>query len=74
MAKEYLVVLFPRQRRVLVNGAFMGTTNRKLELEGGCYEVSLGPPANFTPARQDIDLRNTSSFNPLTVEFAEAEA
>lgn len=74
MAKEYLVVLFPRKRRVLVNGAFMGNTNRKLELEGGCYEVSLGPPDNFTPARHDLDLRNTSSLAPLIVEFEEAEA
>jgi hypothetical protein len=69
MAKEYLVVLFSRNRRVMVNGEFMGTTNKKLELESGLYEVTLGPPLNFTPDVHDVDLRNTSSLMPMIVEF-----
>jgi hypothetical protein len=69
MAKEYLVVLFPRNRRVMVNGEFMGTTNKKLELESGLYEVTLGPPVNFIPEVHDVDLRNTSSLMPMIVEF-----
>ena len=73
MAKEYLVVLFPRNRRVMINGEFMGTTNRKLELESGLYEVTLGPPGNFTPEKHPIDLRNTSSLMPMIVEFVEVE-
>ena len=72
MAKEYLVVLFPRNRRVMINSEFMGTTNKKLELESGVYEVTLGPPRNFTPQNRSVDLRNTSSLMPRTVEFAEA--
>lgn len=72
MAKEYLVVLFARNRRVSINGQFMGSTNRKLELEGGLYEVSLGPPKNFKPEKQVVDLRHTSSLMPLIVEFEEA--
>ncbi len=73
MAKEYLVALFPRQRRVKINGEFMGYTNKKLELEGGQYEVTLGPPQNFVPEKYDIDLRDTSSLNPMTVVFTESE-
>lgn len=72
MAKEYLVVLFPRKRRVMINSAFLGTTNKKLELESGVYEVTLGPPRNFTPEKCDVDLRNTSSLMPIIVEFTEA--
>ena len=72
MVKEYLVVLFPRSRRVMINGEFMGTTNKKLELENGVYEVTLGPPLNFTPEKCDVDLRNTSSLTPMIVEFTEA--
>ena len=72
MAKEYLAVLFPRSRRVMINGEFMGTTNTKLELEAGHYEVALGPPKNFTPDKHDVDLRNTSSLMPMSVEFTEA--
>lgn len=72
MAKEYLVVLFPRNRRVMINGEFMGATNRKLELESGRYEVTLGPPKNFIPEKHDLDLGNTSSLMPMTVQFEEA--
>ena len=73
MSKEYLVALFPRSRRVMINGEFMGTTNKKLELESGPYEVTLGPPKNFTPEKHAIDLSNTSSLMPMIVEFGEAE-
>ena len=72
MPKEYLVALFPRSRRVMINGEFMGTTNTKLELESGPYEVTLGPPKNFTPEKYDVDLVNTSSLKPMIVEFVEA--
>lgn len=72
MAKEYLVALFPRSRRVVINGEFMGTTNTKLELESGPYEVTLGPPKNFTPEKHDVDLRNTSFLTPMIVEFTKA--
>jgi hypothetical protein len=72
MANEYLVVLFPRRRRVMINSQFMGYTNKKLELEGGKYEVSLGPPGNFKPAQLNVDLRNTSAMMPMIVEFEEA--
>ena len=66
---EYLEVLFPHQRVVLINGVSMGETNKLLELEGGNYEVKLAPPEDFTPKRQQIDLRNTSVLEPMQVEF-----
>jgi len=69
---EYLVVLFPQPRKVLLNGAPKGNTNELLTLEGGKYKVSLEPPFGFTPLEQEIDLRNTSSMNPLEVKFEEA--
>ena len=68
---EYLEVLFPHRRAVLINGESMGETNMLLELEGGKYKVTLGPPQDFTPAQQQIDLRNTSPLTPKQVEFKE---
>jgi hypothetical protein len=68
---EYLEVLFPHRRIVLINGLSMGETNMLLELEGGTYEVKLGPPQDFTPAQQQIDLRNTSPMTPKQIEFKE---
>ena len=47
MAKEYLVVLFPRKRRVKIGSEAIGVTNTKLKLEGGPYKVTLGPPKNW---------------------------
>jgi hypothetical protein len=69
---EYLLVSFPQPRKVLLNGAARGNTNELLFLEGGKYTVSLEPPPDFTPPEQEIDLRNTSTMNPLAVEFEEA--
>jgi hypothetical protein len=69
MVNEYLVVSFPRTRRLFLNGQFNGTTNTILELEGGQYQVTLGPPKNFMPEKYDIDLRGTSLMNPMIVEF-----
>ena len=71
MVMEYLVVSFPRNRPVLINGMFMGNTNNKLEIEGGAYEVTLGPPLDFTPEKRDVNLQNTSPGTPMIVEFAE---
>ena len=69
---EYLVVLFPQRRRVLLNGAPRGYTNELLELEGRKYLVSLEPPADFSPSEQEIDLLNTSAMEPREVKFEEA--
>jgi hypothetical protein len=69
---EYLRVKFPHQREVLINGESLGETNELLELEGGEYEVTLGPPLNFRPAQQTIDLRHTSAGTPRSIEFKES--
>lgn len=67
---EYLLVHFPRSRRVVVDGVFSGRTEEVIELEAGTHEVSLGPPYNnFTPASRKIVLRKTSVLTPLEVSF-----
>jgi hypothetical protein len=58
-----------RLETIAANGVSMGETNMLLELEGGIYEVKLAPPQDFAPARQEIDLRNTSALTPKQVEF-----
>lgn len=69
MAKEFLVALFARSRRLRVNGQYMGRTNTLIELEPGRYEITLGPPANFKPEKLTIDLNNTSALKPRIVPF-----
>ncbi len=67
---EYLVVHFPRSRRVLINDEFNGRTEELIELEAGRHTVSLGPPYdNFTPDQYVIILRDTSELEPREVRF-----
>lgn len=71
--EEYLVVHFtgsPRSRRVRIDGFFNGRTGDLIQLEAGTHTVSLGPPANFTPSRMTIKLKDTSELSPLEVIFA----
>ncbi len=44
MPLEYLVVHFPRSRRVFIDDDFNGRTDDVIELEAGRHVVSLGLP------------------------------
>jgi len=69
---EYLVVRFSRSRAVMIDGEIHGRTDVLIELEAGTYTVSLGPPPNFTPPRQQVTLKDTSPLDPKEVVFHEA--
>jgi hypothetical protein len=66
---EYLLVTFPRSRRVKIDDEFNGRTGEVIELEAGSHVVSLGPPDNFSPEEQRIILRNTSELDPREICF-----
>jgi len=66
---EYLVVRFPRSRRVRIDGEFNGRTGEAIEVEAGSHVVSLGPPSNFKPAEREIVLKDTSELAPLEISF-----
>jgi hypothetical protein len=68
---EYLVVRFPRSRRVLVDDEFNGRTNELIQLAAGTHTISLGPPANFTPESRRVMLQDTSELSPREVAFDE---
>ena len=51
---EYLIVHFPRSRRVKVDDEFNGRTGELIELEAGSHVVTLGPPDNFAPEERRI--------------------
>ncbi|MCP9463870.1 MAG: hypothetical protein NNA25_03635 [Nitrospira sp.] len=68
---EYLLVHFPRSRRVLIDDEFNGRTNELIELEAGRHTVSLGPPYdNYEPDAYTVILKNTSVLDPREVTFA----
>jgi len=66
---EYLVVTFPRPRRVKVDDEFNGSTGEVIELEAGTHVITLGPPANFKPTERRILLKNTSELSPREITF-----
>lgn len=66
---EYLIVHFPRSRRVKIDDEFNGRTGELIELEAGSHVVSLGPPANFAPSERRIILKNTSELDPREISF-----
>lgn len=66
---EYLLVNFPRSRRVKVDDEFNGRTGQVIELEAGSHVVTLGPPANFTPEERRIILKHTSELDPREISF-----
>ena len=70
---EYLIVHFPRSRRVKIDGEFNGRTEDLLELEAGSHVVSLGPPDNFTPKNRRVVLKDTSELEPREIDFAPDE-
>jgi hypothetical protein len=66
---EYLLVTFPRPRRVKVDDEFNGRTGDIIELEAGSHVITLGPPANFKPSEQRIILKSTSELAPREIAF-----
>ena len=66
---EYLLVHFPRSRRVMVDDEFNGRTEELIELEAGTHTIALGPPDNFTPASRKVRLVDTSSQTPREISF-----
>jgi hypothetical protein len=66
---EYLIVHFPRSRRVMIDDEFNGRTEDVIEIEAGKHVVSLGPPSNFTPDKQTVTLKDTSELEPREVSF-----
>jgi hypothetical protein len=66
---EYLIVHFPRSRRVKVDDEFNGRTDELIELEPGSHVVTLGPPDNFSPYERRLVLKETSELEPREISF-----
>ena len=69
---EYLLVEYPRKRKVIVKDETIGYTNEIIEIEGGAYNISLGGQSNYSPVSRRVTLANTSVLDPKTVSFTPA--
>jgi hypothetical protein len=72
---EYVVVLYPEDRKVRVDDKVAGNTNDKLMVETGHHVFDLGSPRDYKPLWVEKIVRNTTSVTPLRIDdFKPTEA
>ena len=64
-----VIVFFPENRDVLVNGAFCGTTNKIFSVQSGHQTFDLGLPVDYLPLSQDIIVPENTPLNPQVIVF-----
>lgn len=70
---EYFRVQYIEQRNVFVDGVKMGRTNRRIEIGGGTYAISMGSPRDYRPQWQLATIIDTFADEPLIVIFEKIE-
>lgn len=66
---EFVIVTFPEERQVLINDQESGKTNETLMVQRGHQLFSLAGDRDFTPEEQEVNVKNTTSEDPLIVAF-----
>lgn len=66
---EYVIVTYPADREVLLDGQPAGRTNRTLLCGAGHHRFTLGDPQDFTPAERECDIQGTTPLSPQPVAF-----
>ena len=66
---EYFKVQYVEQRDVFVDGIKMGQTNRRIEIGGGTYAISMGVPGDYRPQWQLATIIDTVPEDPLIITF-----
>ena len=69
---EFLLVEYPRKRKVMLKDDVIGFTNEIIEIEGGSYTITLSGDVNYTPASRKVNVSNTSVLDPKTISFTPA--
>ena len=71
---EYVIVSFPTDRLVYIDGEQNGRTNEVLRVDAGTHVFELGNLDNFQPAQRKVLVQDTSVIEPLEVAFFRKEA
>lgn len=66
---EYVLVTFPTNRFVTIDGEKSGTTNQTLMVQRGHHVLSMMGIRNYTPPEQEVLVSNTREDDPKTIEF-----
>ena len=66
---QYVVVRFPEQRVVYVDGRPGGVTNQVIRLGPGTHTFALEVPADYEPESQRIIVEQGTATQPMEVIF-----
>ena len=66
---EYVIVTFPTDRLVYIDGEENGSTNEVLRVDTGTHVFELGNLANYRPASRKVAVQDTTVLEPLEIAF-----
>jgi hypothetical protein len=66
---EYVKVIFPEERQVILDGDPAGITGKVLLVEKGTHRFQLDDPQNYKPKRRQPVVKNTTFASPMEVSF-----
>jgi len=69
MALEYVIVVFPTNRLVYIDGEKNGSTNDKFRVDTGTHTFDLGSYANYDPPSQTVVVQGTNVLEPMQIVF-----
>jgi len=66
---EYVIVAFPTDRIVYIDGEKNGRTNVVLRVDAGTHVFDLGPLENYRPGSRTVTLEDTDQLEPREIAF-----
>ncbi|HUF19536.1 MAG TPA: PEGA domain-containing protein [Burkholderiales bacterium] len=71
---EYVIVSFPTNRFVYIDGEKGGITNDVLRVEAGTHDFDLGNLRNYKPGSREVAVTGTTVLKPLKIAFTRKDA
>ena len=66
---EYVIVIYPTNRFVYIDGEKGGITNDVLRVSEGTHEFDFGNLKNYKPESQEVVVQGTTVIKPLEIVF-----
>ena len=68
---EFVIVMYPRRRDVIVDGRTTAKTRETFILETGNHTFSLAGPNDYGPSSQSHLIEHTAANDPFVVVFTQ---
>ena len=70
---EYVIVTFPTNRNVYIDGEHNGRTNDSLRVDAGTHIFDLGPLKNYKPGFRKVTVSGTTVLKPKKITFSKKD-